>query len=90
MQGRPHKASDGTISYPKRGWEPPPIPDGYQRKSTNLKSSDAWIFIPILPPCQHRTVVVETGHCGAQAYKYSCRDVRLYDLSRCGRCDARD
>lgn len=90
MHGRPNKASDGVLSYPKRGWEPPKVPDGYRRKTNDLKSADAWIFIPILPSCKHRTSVTGTGHCGAQSIKYSCKSVRLYDLSRCWRCDEKD
>lgn len=89
-QGRPFKGADGSLTYPQRGWEPPPNIEGYRRKTANLKSADAWCFIPILPPCQHRTSVTETGHCGAQSIKYSCKDVRLYDLSQCWRCDERD
>lgn len=90
MHGRPHKASDGTLTYPQRGFEPPPIPAGYRRKTNDLKSFDAWTFVPIIPPCKHRTCKIEVGHCGAQSHKYSCKEHRLYDLSRCGRCDARD
>ncbi len=90
MHGRPNKAADGSLTYPQRGFEPPKVPAGYRRKTLNLKSPDAWSFLPILPPCEHRTVETETGYCGAQAHKYSCKGVRLYDLSRCGRCNAKD
>lgn len=27
--------------YPKRGWEPPPVPSGYKRKSDNLRQVHA-------------------------------------------------
>lgn len=86
MHGRPNKAADGTIIYPQRGWEPPSIPAGYRRKTTDLKSADAWTFIPLMEPCEHRTMETETGHCGAQSIKYFCKGVRLYDLSICHRC----
>jgi hypothetical protein len=88
MHGRPTKATDGTLVYPKRGWEPPPVPAGYIRKTTDLKSADAWTFIPILPPCEDRTSETETGHCGAQAIKYSCKGRRIHDLSRCIKCQS--
>ena len=88
--GRPNKATDGTITYPYRGWEPPPVMDGYRRKTNDLKSPDAWTFLPIIPPCEHRTSVTETGSCGAQSVKYSCKDMRLYDLSRCWGCNEKD
>jgi len=84
--GRPTKAADGTLVYPQRGWEPPPVPAGYQRKNNNLKSADAWTMIPILTPCKYRTTVMNTGYCGAQTIKYFCKGRRLYDLSTCHRC----
>jgi len=88
--GRPRIMSDGVITYPKRGWEPPSIPAGYRRKTENLKSADAWIFIPILPECQHRPQEIEHGHCGACKITYFCTKgperIRIHDLSTCGKC----
>jgi hypothetical protein len=86
MHGRPNKATDGTLTYPQRGFEPPPVPAGYRRKTANLKIADAWTFIPILKPCGHRTHETETGSCGAQSIKYFCKGTRIHDLSRCDRC----
>lgn len=86
MHGKPVKAANGTLSYPKRGWEPPKVPAGYRRKTTDLKSADAWIFVPILKPCEHRTHETKTGSCGAQAIEYFCKGIRYHDLSRCWRC----
>jgi hypothetical protein len=82
--------ADGVIAYPKRGWEPPPVPVGYRRKSKDLKCSDAWIFIPVLPVCQHRTNEIEYGYCGAVKISYFCTKdterVRIHDLSTCNKC----
>jgi hypothetical protein len=62
---RPRIFADGTIAYPKRGWEPPPPIDGYHRKSTNTRSSDAWVFIPDWPPCKCRSIEYVEKPCGA-------------------------
>lgn len=86
---RPRFMPDGVIVYPKRGWEPPPVPIGYRRKSENLKSVDAWIFIPTMPICLQRTHEVEYGHCGACKITYYCqrdKGVRIHDLSTCNKC----
>jgi hypothetical protein len=84
--GRPNKAVDGVLTYPQRGWEPPPEIAGYRRKSNNLKSPDAWTFIPILPPCEYRSIKEKIGQCGAISIKYFCKGTRINDLSICGRC----
>jgi hypothetical protein len=86
MQGKPTKTVDGRLVYPQRGFEPPPVPAGYIRKTTNMKSPDAWTFIPIIPPCDDRTHETKTGSCGSQSIYYFCRGIAFYDLSRCGRC----
>lgn len=51
---RPRIFPDGTIVYPRLGWEPPPAIPGYIRKGNNPRSSDAWTFIPIWNKCPHR------------------------------------
>jgi hypothetical protein len=88
--GRPRIFSDGTIAYPKRGWEPPPCPVGYRRKSEDLKNSDAWTFLPVLPVCSDRHREVEYGRCGAASITYFCtrgpERIRIYDLSTCNKC----
>lgn len=88
--GRPRFFSDGTIAYPKRGYEPPPCPVGYRRKSKDLKNSDAWIFLPILPTCPDRHREIEYGRCGAASITYFCtrksERMRIYDLSTCNKC----
>jgi hypothetical protein len=90
--GRPRFFPDGTIAYPKRGYEPPPIPPGYRRKCADLKNSDAWIFLPVLPACRDRKHEIEYGHCGACKISYYCANnhegikVRIHDLSTCNKC----
>ena len=85
--GRPRLLSDGTITYPHRGWEPPPVPAGYRRKSADLKSADAWIMLPVLPACEDRCMTPAFGPCGACKITYTCaKGTPLYDLSTCNRC----
>jgi hypothetical protein len=71
--GRPRLLADGVIAYPKRGWEPPPVPDGYKRKGTNLRAADAWIFIPVMEPCIYRKQEITYTACGAAKTTYHCR-----------------
>jgi len=86
---RPHRMSDGTLVYIKKGWEPPAVPEGYRRKSNNLKSPDAWILIPVLPPCETRESTEEMGRCGAIKIMYHCRGARIHDLTTCHKCTRR-
>lgn len=64
---------DGTLVYPKQGWEPPPVPAGYRRKSNDLHSPDAWAFEPVLPACNLRTREISFTPCGAAKVVYFCR-----------------
>jgi len=55
---------DGTLIYVQRGWQPPPCPPGYRRRSNNLKTPDAWVLEPLKPLCDHlRLVIGEQGAC---------------------------
>ncbi len=65
----PQILDDATIVYEKEGWEPPPVPPGYQRKSDDLKSQDAWILVRIEPLCKHCKLV--------QTRRASCDCVRI-------------
>jgi hypothetical protein len=69
---KPHILDNGTLIYPKRGWEPPPLVEGYQRKSNNPKNSDAWVLIPIWTTCCFRSRV--------QIPKEGCRCVTFYHI----------
>lgn len=61
---QPTLLEDGSIAYPKTGWEPPKCPDGYKPKSTDPKSADAWVFTPLSPPCADRHQYNGTLPCG--------------------------
>ena len=91
MQGRPRELPSGELVYPKRGWEPPPVPDGYRRKTSNLQSSDAWTMVPVLSDCKHRTKQVKYGSCGAAYFQYYC-DLHAVEVTakKCLRCEDAD
>lgn len=42
----PTVMEDGSLVYQRMSWLPPPPHPGYIRKSNQLDSDDAWIFIP--------------------------------------------
>ena len=69
---KPHVLDDGTLIYPKRGWEPPPLIEGYRRKSDNPKNSDAWILIPVWKDCKFRKQM--------QRNKENCRCITFYHV----------
>lgn len=70
--GRPRILADGTMVYPSRGWQLPPVPSGDRRKSEDLRSADTWIFIPTIPRCGYREHQVESSPCGACKITYFC------------------
>lgn len=88
---RPRVHKDGTIVYPKKGWEPPPVPDGYERKTTNLKSSDAWTFVPKFANCKYRVLVEgKSMSCGCMAMILHCKrtgELVKIDGAACPACD---
>ncbi len=52
---------DGTLTYSSMGWEPPPCPPGYRRKSDDLESQDAWVLEPTEPLCKYIKLVLGRG-----------------------------
>lgn len=62
--GQPKILADGTLVYPMTGIEPPVVPEGYVRKSEDIRSEDAWAFIPTWPPCQDREMANSVRPCG--------------------------
>lgn len=71
---RPRKLTDGSIMYPKRGWEPPPPIPGYIRKSHNPQSADAWVFIPVWNECKYRKeFIVKREGCQCETMVYECQ-----------------
>ncbi len=68
----PRLLPDGVLVYPKKG-TPPPVPEGYRRKSDNLTSPDAWIMLPLWRDCPFR--ICETSRredCRCITYVYFC------------------
>ena len=84
---RPRIFEDGTIAYPKRGWEPPPVPAGYRRKVDDLRSSDAWVFLPLLNPCPHRSKIIKYSSCGAAQVMYQCDLFGQVQPPKCQQCE---
>lgn len=89
QHSRPRILDDGTIAYPKRGWEPPMVPAGYRRKSDDLRSPDAWVFLPVLPPCKHRRREIRFSACGnAKVIHFCSLDMRCIS-NQCDQCEDR-
>lgn len=63
--GQPKLLADGSLVYPKTGWEPPPPHPGYKPKP-----DDPWTFIPTWPACSFREPSNRVKPCG-------CLDVRM-------------
>lgn len=61
---QPKILRDGTMIYPKTGWEPPKCPDGYEPKSANPRDPNAWVFIPKWPKCLDRKMINTVENCG--------------------------
>lgn len=70
---------DGTIVYERKpgDFEPPRDHKGYRRKSDDLRSDDAWVFIPDWPECPKRDLnqTRKTG-CGCLLVEMTCKDKR--------------
>jgi hypothetical protein len=58
--GRARMLPNGVVEYAKKGWEPPPDLDGYERDPGN-----AWRFLPKWPACKKRIQTVNMKSCGA-------------------------
>lgn len=69
---KPRVLSNGTLIYPKRG-TPPPLPEGFRRKSDNLVSPDAWVMIPLWRDCPFRIrQTSQREDCKCITYVYFC------------------
>lgn len=62
--GQPMVGKNGTLVYPRTGFEPPVVPEGYVRKSQDMRSADAWVFYPTWPACADREQVNTVRPCG--------------------------
>lgn len=58
--GRGRFMPDGSLVYVKKGFEPPPDVEGYQRDPGN-----AWRFLPLYADCQDRQRVPRLKRCGS-------------------------
>lgn len=58
---------DGSLVYPKKGWEPPPEVEGYKRDPGN-----AWRFIPLWPDCVTRARMLQMKRCGSYNVTMVC------------------
>lgn len=58
--GRMRRLPDGTLQFQKKGWEPPPEPEGFKRDP-----KDAWHFLPVWPECDQRRQTTVIKQCGA-------------------------
>ena len=82
----------GTLTYARTGWEPPPCPPDYHRRSSDLNSDGAWILEPAKPICKHlKLSVAERGACGYCRVKRHCGLVDSFIGPRtCGTCQRRE
>lgn len=86
----PEIRDDGTIIYPKIGWEPPPVPPGYKRKSDDLSRDDAWTLVRIEPLCTFcKLVQTRRKNCGCLRVVPTCTyrgKSENIDFDRCDSC----
>lgn len=70
---RPREMPDGTLVYPHRGFEPPPLIPGYRRKSNNPRSGDAWVMIPEWQDCKYRCrIELQKTTCRCLTFAFTC------------------
>lgn len=70
--GQPKIMEDGSLVYPRTGFEPPVVPEGYYRKSDNIRDDGAWTFIPLWPPCGDRSTANTVRSCGCVQINAMC------------------
>ena len=81
--------SDGSITYPKTGWEPPRCPQGFER------TDDPWTFKPLWAPCADRQLHARKLSCGCIELdgicdsKESAKAGQLVVLGDCEACPVR-
>ncbi len=78
----------GTLIYQRGGWEVPPIPPGYERRSSDPDSDDSWILDPVDAVCEHLELSpAEVGSCGYQRIKRRCKLIDSFvGPKTCGTC----
>lgn len=81
--------ADGSITYPKTGWEPPRCPKGFE------KTDDPWTFRPLWAPCADRQLHARKLSCGCVELDGICgsgaspKNGQLVVLNDCEACPAR-
>lgn len=82
----------GSLVYPRTGWEPPPCPPGYQRKSDDPKSDDAWVLEPMGTACKHLQISFgEVGACGYPRVRRTCGKIQSFiGPTTCNNCRLRE
>lgn len=86
----PKLNADGSITYPKTGWEPPRVPKGFERSA-----DDAWTMIPLWAPCADRELHARKLQCGCVEIDARCastmsrREGQLVVLNDCVGCPVR-
>jgi hypothetical protein len=88
----PRVLEDGAIIYEKEGWEPPPVPPGYRRKSDDLSSPDAWILVPEKPLCKQLKLLQVEKECGCIRVSPICAHNGKHEIierERCSQCPHR-
>lgn len=86
--GRARFQPDGSVIYPKKGNEPPPDLDGFERDPGN-----AWRFKPLWKSCAHRMQNQYLKSCGALGIISFCThpdgptdNQREVDYDVCSQC----
>lgn len=89
----PQMLDDGSIVYEKVGWEPPPVPRGYKRKSDDLAHRDAWILVRKKPLCKHcKLVRIRRANCDCLKLIFTCTRrgrAKNIQLDECDTCQNR-
>lgn len=88
--GRVRMFPGGIVEYAKKGWEPPPDLDGYERDPGN-----AWRFLPKWTPCKKRIQTVSMKSCGAMSVLTVCANDKCplkqqqVSFAQCSACQFR-
>jgi len=89
----PETLVSGEIVYKRIGWEPPPCPEGYERKSDDPQSDDAWRFVSQWKPCIHRqkkTIPRENCNCATIVQECDLKNGTRVSIAVCRECPLRE
>lgn len=88
----PETLESGEIVYKRIGWEPPPCPEGYERKSDDPNSDDAWRFVSKWKPCIHRKAKsIMRENCACRTFVQECdlKSGAQVSIAICQLCERR-